>query len=54
MNTQPLTVEQVEQFQRDGYLFVENLLDAEETKLLCQAAKLDSTTQDAAMGVKDT
>jgi ectoine hydroxylase len=36
-----LTVEQVEQFNRDGYLMVEGLFDAEEMSLLMRVARAD-------------
>ena len=36
-----LTVEQVEQFNRDGYLMIEGLFEAEEMNLLMQVAKAD-------------
>src|SRR5688572_17484306 len=45
---------QIEAFRCDGYLFVENFLDAEETRLLSQAARSDDLMKSAAMGVKDT
>lgn len=50
----PLSPEQVDQFQEDGYLFVEELLDAEEVDLLVAAARADQRMQSAAMDVKDT
>jgi len=50
----PLTTDQVAAFHRDGYLFVEGLLDSEETMLLTEAARKDEGMQRAAMDVKDT
>jgi ectoine hydroxylase len=54
MNTHPLTEDQVAQFHRDGYLFVERLLDEEETALLLSAARADHEMQRHAFGVADT
>jgi len=57
MNTSifgPLSDQQIAQFHADGYLFVENLLDAEEVALLAAAARRDQRLQSAAMDVKDT
>lgn len=54
MSDLPLSPQQVEQFQSDGYLFVEQLLDAEEIELLREAARADQRMQQAAMDVKDT
>ncbi|MBC8869463.1 MAG: phytanoyl-CoA dioxygenase family protein [Planctomycetes bacterium] len=48
-----LTAEQIAQFHRDGYLFVEDFLDQEETQLLQQACRSDDVLQDHAMGVMD-
>jgi ectoine hydroxylase len=53
MTTSPLTQEQVAQFQRDGYLFIENLLDREETGLLLSTAKSDHAMLQHAFGVED-
>ena len=50
----PLTADQVAAFHRDGYLVVEGLLDAEETRLLDEAARKDERMQRAAMDVRDT
>jgi ectoine hydroxylase-related dioxygenase (phytanoyl-CoA dioxygenase family) len=50
----PLTSQQIAQFQEDGYLFVERLLDDEEISLLVAAARADNRMQSAAMDVKDT
>jgi ectoine hydroxylase-related dioxygenase (phytanoyl-CoA dioxygenase family) len=49
-----LATQQIASFHRDGYLFVEQFLDAEETALLAQAARHDDQLKAAAMGVKDT
>lgn len=50
----PLTAEQVASFQRDGYLFVENLLDADEVELLQTAVRGDAKMMDSAMAVTDS
>jgi ectoine hydroxylase-related dioxygenase (phytanoyl-CoA dioxygenase family) len=49
----PLTKARIAQFHRDGYLFVENFLDAEETALLQEACRADGVLQAHAMAVKD-
>ena len=49
----PLTDAQYAAFHRDGYLFIEQFLDAEETRLLQQACRADSVLQTHAMQVKD-
>ena len=41
MRTDFLTLDAIEAFDRDGYIVVENLLDAEETKLLGTIARRD-------------
>ena len=41
MRSDFLTLEAVEAFDRDGYLIVDGLLDAEETALLREIAKQD-------------
>ncbi|MBI1310317.1 phytanoyl-CoA dioxygenase family protein [bacterium] len=48
-----LTTEQVTQFDADGYLFIEDLLDAEETRLLQEACRADAVLQKHAMAVRD-
>ncbi|NUQ65689.1 MAG: phytanoyl-CoA dioxygenase family protein [Pirellulales bacterium] len=53
-NTHPLTAEQVEQFQLDGYLAVENLFDAEELGMMLQVAKEDRLLHEHAYGRKDS
>ncbi len=50
----PLTAEQIAQFERDGFLFIEGFLDAEETRLLQEACKKDAILQANAMDVKDS
>lgn len=50
----PCTAEEVEQFHRDGYLFVPALLDPEETEMLLATARGDREMQDNAFGVEDT
>ena len=50
----PLSLEQVEQFNQDGYLFIESFLDAEETSLLQEACRQDATLQNHAMAVRDS
>ena len=50
----PLSAEQINQFHEDGFLLVEELLDAEEVALLAAAAREDHRLQSAAMDVKDT
>ena len=52
-SAKPLTDAQFAQFHRDGYLFVERFLDAEETRLLQAACRADSVLQTHAMAVKD-
>ena len=49
----PLTREQVQQFDADGYLFVPGLFDEEETRILIEAAKADTLVQDQAFNVND-
>ncbi|MCC6124322.1 MAG: phytanoyl-CoA dioxygenase family protein [Pirellulales bacterium] len=48
-----LTDEQVAAFHRDGYVFVKNFLDAEETQLLQTACRSDALLQQHAMDVRD-
>ena len=54
MPSGPLVDAQVAQFQRDGYLLIENLLDPEETALLLSAARSDHAMLSHAIGVADT
>jgi ectoine hydroxylase-related dioxygenase (phytanoyl-CoA dioxygenase family) len=49
----PLSDAQIQQFHRDGYLFVEGFLDPEETLLLQQACRADEVLQQHARGVMD-
>lgn len=49
----PLTDAQYAAFQRDGYLFIEQFLDAEETRLLQDACRADGVLQAHAMAVLD-
>ena len=49
-----LSQQQVEQFHRDGFLFVEDLLDDGETALLQEACRADAYLQKHAMAVRDT
>ena len=53
MSTQPLTAAQVEQFQRDGYLFCKDLFDSEEMNLLLTTARHDHTMLSHNIPVKD-
>lgn len=50
----PLSTEQRAQFERDGFLFIEGLLDAEETRLLQAACRQDAILQANAMDVRDS
>jgi ectoine hydroxylase-related dioxygenase (phytanoyl-CoA dioxygenase family) len=55
MDREPrLTEEDVLQFHIDGYLFVEQFLDAEEASLLQQTCRADRLLQQNAMDVKDS
>jgi len=54
LNTHPLTESQVAAFDRDGYVFVENLLDPAETAMVLQAAKDDHAMLNHAFSVDDT
>jgi ectoine hydroxylase len=51
--TNPLTADQVAQFNADGYLFIERLFDDEETRLLQEACRADAIMQKHAMAVRD-
>ncbi len=53
-NTCPLTEQQIADFDRDGYLFVEGLLDAEETAMLLNAARQDREMLNHAFSMDDT
>jgi len=50
----PLSLEQVEQFKRDGYLICRKYFDAEEMRLLLTTAKADHNMLSHGFGVKDT
>lgn len=52
--TGPLSAEQIQQFQDDGYLVIKSQLDAEETALLLEAARADHAIQEHAFSVDDT
>ncbi|TVS19343.1 MAG: phytanoyl-CoA dioxygenase family protein [Planctomycetaceae bacterium] len=54
MTNRPLTDQQVAAFHEDGYLFIENFLVDEETRLLQQACRADSVMQQHAMDVRDS
>ncbi|MDP6448081.1 MAG: phytanoyl-CoA dioxygenase family protein [Pirellulaceae bacterium] len=54
MTVGPLKEQQVARFHCDGYLLIDNLLDAEETRLLGETARSDDLLRQAAMDVKDT
>ena len=49
-----VTDSQVEQFQRDGFLMVEGLLDPEETSMVLSVARNDRERLNAAIGLTDT
>jgi ectoine hydroxylase len=53
MANQPLSADQVEQFQRDGFLIVRQLFDREEADILRQAAKADQAFRQHAYDLKD-
>src|SRR5688572_7374180 len=48
-----LTEAQIADFHRDGYLFVKNLLDPEETRMLLETAKADHLMMGHAVPIKD-
>lgn len=52
-NHPQLTPEQCAQYERDGYVVIENLLDPEETGLLLNIAKADQEIQKGATARKD-
>jgi ectoine hydroxylase-related dioxygenase (phytanoyl-CoA dioxygenase family) len=52
-NTRPLSPDQVERFECDGYLLIEGLFDPEETELLISVARNDRALQEHAYGRKD-
>jgi hypothetical protein len=49
----PLSAAQAAEFERDGYLLVPGLFNAEETELLITAARQDGLIQEQAFGVDD-
>jgi len=49
----PLSTAQLAQFERDGFILIEGLLDAEETRLLQEACRQDAILQANAMDVRD-
>ena len=53
MPNQPLTEQQITDFNRDGYLFVEGLLNDEETRVLQETCRADAVMMDNAMAIKD-
>lgn len=53
MRDKPLSRQEVEQFDRDGYLFVPELLDGEETAMLYAAALSDASIEKHSFGVVD-
>ena len=52
-NTHPLCDEQVAQFERDGYLMIEDLFAAEEVELMIRVAQEDRALHEHAYGRKD-
>jgi ectoine hydroxylase len=54
MAQNPLLDDQVAAFNRDGYLFIKDFLDAEETRLLQEACRSDAVLQSHAMDVRDS
>ncbi len=50
----PLQPQQIQSFQEHGFLIVKNLLTAEETSLVLQAAREDEALRSNAMDVVDT
>jgi len=51
--TGPLSQQQLERFERDGFLLLEAFLDAEEVALLMSAAQQDAALAENAYGVED-
>ena len=51
--TGPLSEEQLRLFKRDGFVLIEEFLDAEEVALLMEAAQGDATLAENAYGVED-
>ena len=52
--TGPLSEQQLRLFERDGFLLIEEFLDAEEVALLMAAAQGDATLAENAYGVQDS
>ena len=52
-NFHPITADQLAAFERDGYIIVKGLLDAEETAMLLHTAKADHNMLDHAMPILD-
>ncbi len=52
--TLPLSTEELQQFQIDGYVIVENLLDTEETEWLGKIARADKQLAERAYGREDS
>ena len=53
MNDKPLSTTQLEQFQRDGFIILRSLFDAEEIELLGRAAKDDRVLDQNSFGRND-
>jgi hypothetical protein len=49
----PVTAEEVRQYQRDGYVLIRGMFDAEETQLLRRAAKEDKALDEHSYGKAD-
>ncbi|NQT39242.1 MAG: phytanoyl-CoA dioxygenase family protein [Planctomycetes bacterium] len=53
-NTQPLRPQQIEQFERDGYVLIEGLFDEEEIDLMLRVAREDRLLHEHAFEREDT
>ncbi len=53
MISRSLDSQQAADFNRDGYLIVRGLFDAEEAAILCEAARADNALQQHAHGIED-
>jgi ectoine hydroxylase-related dioxygenase (phytanoyl-CoA dioxygenase family) len=53
MSNKRLTAEQVASFHEDGYVFIEDFLDSEESRLLGEVCRADALLQENAMDVRD-
>jgi len=51
--TPPLSEQQIQSYNEDGYVIVENLFNQEETDLLLSAAEEDKLLHEKAFDVKD-